>query len=294
MATARHPIYLNLNNEVKLSGIPILKDNWIWVIHTYGSAWAVDPGESTALLHWCSQHPESPLTGILITHKHHDHIDGIPELLASFPQLNIWAPAYHSWVFSHQPVRHHQTFTLCLAPLNTSNTLHSNGNSLLPIKIEVIHTPGHTLEHVSYCLPEVEVVFCGDTLFSLGCGRMFEGNPTQYWHSLATLRQLPEHFKVACTHEYTLSNAYFAAAVSNYCKTSDYALKIKALIAHYEQLSIQGESSLPSTLGFEQQFNPFLRCDDPEIKYAAENYSQQTLLTAEEVFAVLRTWKNGF
>ncbi len=287
----RHPIHLKLNREVTLSGIPILKDNWIWVIHTEGGAWAIDPGESTALLHWCSQHPESPLLGILVTHKHHDHIGGIPQLLESFPHLNIWAPAYHTWAFPHHAVSHQQAVTLY--PLN-HNIPHSNDHPLLSIKIEVIHTPGHTLEHVSYILPDYELVFCGDTLFSLGCGRMFEGTPSQYWQTLSRLCRLPPHYKVACTHEYTLSNAYFAAALGQHCSDPNYILHINNFIRHYETLSAQGESTLPSTIAFEQQFNPFLRCDKPEIKRAAEYYSQHVLETAEEVFAVLRNWKNEF
>jgi len=270
------PISIALKNHWKLDGIPIFTDNWIWVLHTKGGAWAVDPGEAHSLIEWCKHHPESPLQGILVTHKHHDHIGGIAHLLEYAPELMIWAPAYHAWPFPHKPVYDNESIQI-----KTQDHHHT-------LDIDILHIPGHTLEHVAYSLAQLDVLFCGDTLFSMGCGKMFEGSPEQFWTSLTRLRNLPETHHVACTHEYTLSNARFAAAVE---PTS---LDIQRFYAHCQNLHEQHISTLPSTLKVERQLNPFLRCDTPAIQTAAETWAGHTISTPTDVFAALRSWKNNF
>lgn len=272
----RHPIKLELSTDITLHAIPAFVHNWIWIIQSAKAAWVVDPGDHQPVLTWLDQHPKSPLSGILVTHRHPDHINGISTLLARYPQIHIWAPRYHSWHFPHHPVSDKDSFRL-----NTDEAEH-------PIIVEALHTPGHLPEHVCYCLPEQGILFSGDTLFSLGCGRIFEGTPELFWNSLLQLRALPDHYYLACAHEYGRSNTEFALALTPNTQ------ELKAFYRYCLEQEAQGYSTLPTRLFHEKQLNPFLRCDDPVIKNAAEHHAGIKLDTPEHVFAVIRAWKNVF
>lgn len=151
-------------------------------------------------------------------------------------------------------------------------------------QFEVLSIPGHTLDHVAFYFPHK--VFCGDTLFSAGCGRLFEGSPREMYSSLQKIAALPEHTEIYCGHEYTLNNLKFAE------KVDPGNLSIKEAIRDTEMKIISGQPSLPSNLRLEKAINPFLRCEQKEVIRQAEAVAGRTLLDAVEVFSVLREWKN--
>jgi hydroxyacylglutathione hydrolase len=253
---------------LSLLPLPILVDNYVWLLKSEDDlAVVVDPGAAEPVLGLI----ESGLriAAVLITHHHPDHLDGLPSILRACP-APVYAP--HD---SRIPLATHRV---------------GDGDRVelaeLALSFEVIAVPGHTLSHVAYY--DGTRVFCGDTLFSLGCGRLFEGTPKQMLDSLDRLAALPAETAVCCTHEYTESNARFALHVDPH----NPALLRRSLAVG--ELRRQQSPSLPSTIGSERECNPFLRIDSPALRAAV---ADRTLAkTGDRIarFAELRRWKDEF
>jgi hydroxyacylglutathione hydrolase len=254
-----------------LLALPAFTDNYIWMLHDGVRALVVDPGEA-APVEAALQSQGLQLAGILVTHHHGDHVGGVDAL-----RERLAGPVFG-------PAREHipPPFT----PLRGGDTA-----SLLGLAFQVIDVPGHTAGHIAYFLPAgavgAPVLFCGDTLFSAGCGRLFEGSPAQMQASLAALAALPGDTRVCCAHEYTLSNLRFAAAVEPHNPA------IAQHRAWCETQRAHGGITLPSTLALERQINPFLRLSQPDVVRAAQQRRPGTHGDVE-VLATLREWKNGF
>ena len=255
---------------MNLVALPAFADNYIWMLHDGAQAVVVDPGDAAPVLAALNR-LHLQLTGILVTHHHPDHVGGIDALR---PHLHgpVWGPARERIPVPFQ-------------------ALHE-GDVVRPLGLcfVVIDVPGHTAGHIAYAqidTAQAPLLFCGDTLFSAGCGRLFEGTPAQMMASLSRLAALPGDAQVCCTHEYTLSNLRFAAAVE-----ADNAA-VAEHTRHCEQRRAVGEPSLPSTMALELQINPFLRCRQPAVIAAAR---AQGAASADpvDVLAALREWKNRF
>lgn len=275
---------------MKLEAIAAFADNYIWILHDGRNALVVDPGDAQPVLEFLADH-SLQLSGILVTHHHADHVGGLKELLPVL-QGPIFAPAL-------------ETMPVDCTPCHGGERV-----ELLGLKFEVMDVPGHTAGHIAFFLSDPEddsapILFCGDTLFSGGCGRLFEGTPAQMHASLQRLAALPAATRVCCTHEYTLSNLRFARTVE----------PENAELMRYQQWCEaqrqQNLPTLPSQLALELQINPFLRCDKAsvaravtptEAAHAAVQASVPSHSTsaidatdrAIEVFARLRQWKNEF
>jgi len=259
---------------IKILAIPAFNDNYIWLFYDQNSqaAWVVDPGIASPVIEHCTAH-NLLLSGILITHHHADHTGGIKELL-QYARAPVYGPANQAISEITERVRDNDQVTL---PVGT---------------FSVLEVPGHTLDHIAYysdSLLEEPVLFIGDTLFSAGCGRLFEGTPKTMFDSLNHLiASLPKETLVYCTHEYTQANIKFALTVEpDNTALHTYSKQVNAM-RH------KGQPSLPTTLYQEQQINPFLRTTKtPVIKQASE-WAKQSLETPLEVFATLRRWKDDF
>lgn len=230
----------------------------------------VDPGDAKVVLNELEQLAVR-LEGILITHHHGDHTGGV-DVLREATGARVFGPA-------HEPVPE---------PL----TRLSEGDSveLLGLRFQVLDVPGHTAGHVAFFAQpagQAPLLFCGDTLFSAGCGRLFEGTPAQMLDSLTCLANLPEDTRVCCAHEYTASGLVFASAV----EPDNQALV--SYQAQVQNLRAQGLPSLPSTIRQEKLINPFLRTHVPTVIAAAQRFDPKARLPVA-VFAALRTWKNQF
>src|SRR6185312_1902329 len=246
-------------------------DNYIWLIEpprAKGTVVAVDPGDAAPVIAEL-QRSGSSLAAILLTHHHPDHIGGVPELLRRWP-VPVIGP-------DDARIAHR------------TRTAHDGAPCELPdlgLSFEILQVPGHTVSHIAFW--GHGLLFCGDTLFSAGCGRMFEGPPTQMNASLYRLADLPPDTRMYCGHEYTAANLRFALAVDPANGAArDYQQRV-------DRVRAQDLPSLPSTLGLERQVNPFLRCDEAAVKAAAEQHAGRPLACAAEVFAALRGWKDGF
>ncbi|HRK37931.1 MAG TPA: hydroxyacylglutathione hydrolase [Burkholderiaceae bacterium] len=261
--------------------IPAFTDNYIWVWHDNTSAVVVDPGETAGVVAYLNRH-QLKLDAILVTHHHGDHTGGVAALQAA-TGATVYAPS-----------------TEC-PDLNAVRVTQGSHIPLLGTPCQVLHVPGHTAGHVAYVLTPPAtppVLFCGDTLFSAGCGRLFEGTPQQMLASLQALAQLPPDTLVCCTHEYTLGNIRFALAV----EPGNVALQNRQ--AQCLALRAAQEPTLPSTLALEWQINPFLRVMEPAVRAAATTWRNSQLtqtgqltsneLSDVEVLAALREWKNQF
>lgn len=248
--------------------LPALDDNYIWLLHCPETAEtaAVDPGDPAVVVAACEARGWT-LTQILLTHHHWDHTDGVAPLRARYG-CSVTGAADDA----HR--------------LPDPDRLVRDGDSVAvgAARATVMAVPGHTTGHIAYWFDGEAALFCGDTLFSLGCGRMFEGTAPQFWASLSSLRALPDATQVFCTHEYTLSNWQFAHTIS----PQDQALT--ALGARITARRDQGLPTLPVCLAEEKRFNPFLRADDPEIAAAVGLPGHD----ATTVFAELRQRKNTF
>lgn len=248
--------------------IPAFTDNYLWLLSRDSEAVIVDPGDAAPVLETLAQR-QLTLTAILITHWHPDHIAGIGKLLERWP-VPVYGPRAEQ------------------AKIPQLTRLLDDGDrvDVLGQSFEVMAVPGHTLGHIAYHAGGQ--LFCGDTLFSAGCGRLFEGTPAQMHASLQRLAALPASTQVYCTHEYTLSNLAFALAV----EPGNPALA--ARLQQVRALRAQHLPSLPTTLEIEQASNPFLRTDAPEVIAAAQQQSGHAVSDAEQIFATLRRWKDNF
>ena len=252
---------------MRLQPVPALDDNYIWLLRDdAGRAVIVDPGDAVPVLAALDDAP--PPHAILVTHHHPDHVGGIPDLLDQWPGLPVFAPADPR------------------IPIATQRVREGDVLALGPWAFRVLELPGHTRSHVGYVADGV--VFCGDTLFSLGCGRLFEGTPAQMLDSLDRLAALPGETRVCCTHEYTLANAAFALAVDP--GNPD----LQSRVAQARAQRATGAPTLPTTLASERACNPFLRSRDPALRDALARHAGQPVADDVEAFALLRRWKDGF
>jgi hydroxyacylglutathione hydrolase len=256
---------------MNLLALPAFTDNYIWMLHDGRQALVVDPGES-APVHAALDAHGLVLGGILVTHHHGDHVGGLADLRSRL-QGPVFGPAREDIPKPYTPV---------------------NGGDhveLLGLSFEVIDVPGHTAGHIAFFHTPADgqapVLFCGDTLFSGGCGRLFEGTPAQMHQSLARLAALPGNTRVCCAHEYTLSNLKFAHAVEPLNRD------VQEHTAQCETLRASGKPTLPSSIEQELRINPFMRCDQPVVMQAARAQGARSNAAAD-VLAALREWKNNF
>ncbi len=263
---------------MKLVALPAFTDNYIWMIHNGVDALVVDPGDASPVLE-ALQALGLSLRAILVTHHHPDHVAGIAALkLARGHEFQgcTYGPALNPWPEVN-------------APVSEGNIIHALG-----LAIDVWETPGHMANHISFLVrPELgdfanqTLLFCGDTLFSAGCGRIFDSNPEQFVHTLNRFKQLPLDTALCCTHEYTAANLAFAAAIE------PDNVAIARARTRCDALRAQNLPTLPVRLSDELQINPFLRCDQATVVAQALTQGAANASTLS-VFTSLREWKNKF
>jgi hydroxyacylglutathione hydrolase len=259
---------------MELIALSAFTDNYIWLWRQDDQAVVVDPGDEQPVLAALT-HLNLQLAAILVTHHHADHTGGV-EALQQTTGAKVLTSASEDWGQTHTRVSQGDVF------------------ELLGQTVQVLDVPGHTAGHVAYFLPNARpapVLFCGDTLFSGGCGRIFEGTPAQMLHSLSVLSDLPATTQICCAHEYTLSNLRFAAAVEP--DNTD----LQNYIAHCQHLRAQGQPTLPAQLGHELRINPFLRSHQDTVRHSVARHAglnEQAQQDNVAVFAALRQWKNDF
>lgn len=246
--------------------LPAFADNYLFAMHCGDGVVAVDPGDAEVIEQYLNQTGQA-LQAILITHHHPDHIGGMARLAARWPDARRIGPDD--------------------ARIPALTEIVGDGDRVSidgAHELKVMATPGHTRSHVAYLGDDG--VFCGDVLFSLGCGRVFEGTPAQMLQSLDRLAALPPDTRVYCAHEYTLANARFALTVDPANP------HLQQRIAQVQALRAADQPSIPTDIGNERRCNPFLRCDDSQVAAAAAGHSDCNPDSRVEVFAALRAWKN--
>lgn len=253
---------------VQVIPISAFSDNYIWALinHDANSVYVVDPGDAEPVLQFCHENALT-LRGILVTHHHWDHTNGIEKLVNHFENIPVYGPTNSPFEGITQQVTEGET--IHLEPLNLS--------------LNVMEVPGHTLDHIAYF--NDEMIFCGDTLFNAGCGRLFEGTAQQMLTSLTQIAALPDKTKVYCTHEYTRANLEFAAYIEPENST---------LMAYKATLAENTKCSLPSTIEQQKAINPFLRTHISSVqanicKLANINENQQAT-----IFKALRELKDNY
>ena len=265
---------------MKLLPLPAFSDNYLWLLHDAQRAIVVDPGDAGPVLA-ALERLALPLQAILVTHHHADHVGGVAQLRAATGAV-VYGPA-------------HERIPGPFTPLVQGDRIEALG-----LEFSVIDVPGHTSGHIAYFSDgqstngsgsgtDAPLLFCGDTLFSGGCGRLFEGTPAQMLHSLDALAALPGNTQVCCAHEYTLSNLRFARSVE----------PANAALVEYqarcEQLRARQQPTLPSTVAQERAINPFLRTREAAVAEAAQRFAPSIDPgDAVAVMAALRKWKNEF
>ena len=255
-------------NDFEVVPLRAFRDNYIWTLRNGRYAAVVDPGDAQPVLEYL-QHERLELCAILATHHHADHVGGVAELLAQ-RAVPVYGPRGE--------------------PIPTLSHLVSEGDQVeipqLELRFSVLDIPGHTRAHIAYY--GANSLFCGDTLFACGCGRLFEGTAPQMAASLAKLAALPDSTLVYSGHEYTLANIDFARAVEPENE------ELKARAASEAEKRSRDRPTLPSTIGREKKTNPFLRCLQPAVIASADKYLGARAGDPVQVFAALRNWKNAY
>jgi hydroxyacylglutathione hydrolase len=255
-------------SDISVYPVRAFQDNYVWTLQRGGNAAVVDPGDAKPVLAYLKAQ-KLKLTAILNTHHHADHVGGNAELLEHYA-VPVYGPYDERIPTVTHRVREGDRFTL----------------AEFGVEFQVFEIPAHTRTHIAFY--GSGMVYCGDTLFACGCGRLFEGTPAQMHSSLAKLAQLPAATRVYCGHEYTLANIKFARAVE----------AGNAELAQWEAaagaLRARDEPTVPSTLAQEMRANPFMRCAEPAVAAAAAKHAGKPLTDAVSVLGALREWKNNF
>ncbi len=249
--------------------IPALQDNYVWIVHDGARALAVDPGEAAPVIAWLEAQ-RLALTAVLITHHHADHTGGVSELYARY-RMPVYGPA-------------RERLPRCDIALEGGEIINAPGG--LPLSLQVIFVGGHTRGHIAYW--GEGYLFCGDALFSAGCGRLFEGSAEELYAALQRFAALPDPTRVCGAHEYTLRNLPFAEAVE-----PDNP-ELPRYRAHCEALQARGQPTLPSRIATEKAINPFLRLDSPSIHASLQRHFGACPTSALERFALLRRWRDAW
>ncbi len=253
-----------------IQAIPALKDNYIWLIHSTSSdnVLIIDPGDAEPVIEAITQQNRSPIA-ILNTHHHYDHVDGITRLVDKYD-----IPVYGS-----------DTVFIPKQSISFSSAckiiLHPNFPEL-----KILDLPGHTTDHIAYLVHDM--LFCGDTIFSAGCGRLLGGSAAQLFNSLKEISKLPDTTKIFCGHEYTHDNLKFALTVD------PNNIEIKKRITEIKILQQADKISLPTTISLELATNPFLRCNKAEVIRTVQQFAGTKLDNPLAVFTSLRVWKDSF
>lgn len=252
--------------------IRAFSDNYIWLLTNGHDAAVVDPGQAAPVIDTLQRH-NLKLVSILLTHHHQDHVGGVLDLVAH-SGAHVFGPAS-------------EVLPVCDTPLQENDTVE---DASLGLQLTVLDVPGHTAGHIAYAgtFGGDSVLFCGDTLFAAGCGRLFEGTPAQMDASMGKLAALPSQTRVYCAHEYTLSNMRWARTVE----------PDNQVLARWQEVAQrardQDQPTLPSSIAQELACNPFMRTRHPAVAQAAAQWAQHALTSPVEVFAALREWKNNF
>jgi len=263
------------NIHPSVTAIKAFSDNYIWALSSNNndSVALVDPGHAQVCIDYLKKN-NLTLSAILITHHHSDHVGGIKELL-EYAKEKAWAVTVYGPVndnISQLDIKLKENETVTLTDL--------------ACQFHVLELPGHTHGHIAYYTNKM--VFCGDTLFSAGCGRLFEGTADQMHQSLTKLANLPGETLVYCAHEYTLANLAFAQAVEPENE------QLHKYVGQVKRLRQENQATIPTSIALERQVNPFLRCDKATVKLAAQKYNKQTNTSDSKVFAAIRSWKDNF
>jgi hydroxyacylglutathione hydrolase len=272
------PWHFRPDPHPRILPVPAFQDNYIWLLldAQQASAAVIDPGDAPPVLEALASRGLR-LAHILVTHHHADHVGGLPALKAAFPDARVHGPVNpRIGGIDHR--------------VGDGDTVKLDG---FDATFRVLAVPGHTLDHIAFHSVRIgqdprPVLFCGDTLFAGGCGRLFEGAPEQMMASLATLAALPAETLVYCAHEYTLSNLRFARAAEP--DNGTLAEREREAIALRER----GIETVPSSIGIERATNPFLRWDSPTIRAQAQARTGAGDPSATDTFAAVRQWKNDF
>jgi hydroxyacylglutathione hydrolase len=259
-----------LNDSLRVLAVPAFNDNYLWLIHNGVHAAVVDPGDAEPILAALSRH-RLTLAAILLTHHHADHVGGVPQLL-QHTKVPVYGPRNEAIASVTVPLSEGERVVL----------------PELPLQLSVLDVPGHTRGHIAYVAAEQGWLFCGDTLFAAGCGRLFEGTPAQMMASLGKLSALPPDTQVYCAHEYTMANLRFAQAV----EPGNPALRQR--IADEQAKRDRGQPTVPSSIGLELQTNPFLRYNEASVTQTLRDNGRLDAPAPVAAFAALREWKNVY
>ena len=278
--------------------VPAFSDNYIWLVcnkkceNKKQQAIIVDPGDPTHLIPLLEKENINP-AAIIITHFHYDHGNGLPELLSRYPELPIYGPKNEYDLLKNYPAYppEYGPASNCFKTIKTlSNPLVCNEKITfdeIGCSFQIINIPGHTSGHIAYYDEENKRLFCGDTMFAGGCGRVFDGTMKKLHDSLQIIKQLPEDTLVYCAHEYTLDNLGFAQWVEP--DSGDIAARIDADRA----LIDNDQATVPSLLSLELATNPFMRTHLPHVAKQVAKATGKTLNNSTEVFTAMRMWKDS-